>query len=154
MKTYAGADFVTYKINEQFGSAGNNSSSYWRITFSIKIFFSQCQDPDTDYLKTQGLKSLPCEDTNTGMHSPHASSYPQSSKGRNGSLILSGLCSEPKHQQKLHLPCCYLWEDPTLLQKYLGNGEQARRETCLPTSNPDGWPFYSAKRSLRTCWKE
>ena len=51
--------FVTSKINEKFGSVGNNSSSHWRISLSIKISFSQCQGPSTEYLKIPELKSLP-----------------------------------------------------------------------------------------------
>lgn len=153
MKAYAGANFVTYKINEQFGSAGNNSSSYWRISFNIKILFSQCQEPDTDFLKTPGLKSFPCEDTSPGIPSPHPSPHTQGSKGRNRSVILSGLCSEPKCQQKGHLPHCY-YGSTQHLQKYVGNEKQVGRETCLATSNLDGCPFYSAKKFLRACWKD
>lgn len=92
-----------------------------------------------------GSRAFPVRTTSTSMYSPHFSSHPQRSKGRNGSLILTGLCSQPKCQQKLHLSHCHLWEHPTLLQKYIGNGKQAGRETCLPTSNLNRCPFYSAK---------
>ena len=51
--------FVRSKINEKFGSVGNNSSSHWRISLSIKISFSQSQGPATEYLKIPELKSLP-----------------------------------------------------------------------------------------------
>lgn len=150
VKPYAGADFVTYKINEQFGSAGNNSSSILKDHFQYQNLVLSMSGSWYWLPEDTGAQ----EDTSTGMHSPHSSSHPQSSKVRNGSLILSGLCSEPKCQEKLHLPHCCLWEHPKLLQKYVGNGEQAGRGKCLPTSNPDECPFYLAKRSLRTWWKE
>lgn len=40
--------FVTFKINEQLGSAGTHSSSDERIGFSIRSSFSQCQNPATE----------------------------------------------------------------------------------------------------------
>lgn len=147
--------FVTYKINEQFGSVGNNFGSYWKT----QSLFSQCQDSDTDYLKTCGSWALPVRAPARvwgGGCSHHSALYPQSRKGELGvwyylgcvqNLTVNGSLTRASPSSPVFM------DTPNMIIEYVGNGEQAKRDTRLATSNLGRGPFYSASGSLRTCWK-